>query len=468
MRATAATLVATLALPGLVACGPSKESRCERVAEQGIGMVMAVANEVGDELAGKELEDVALSADDEALARKKAVEECMRWPDDFVTCMSDGDLDSPKCREAYAKKEGLVVEVDGEPGPAPTVREIGKDATLMCEAGRCLLGVEERLEDLAGQDLGAGSFVGVLEIEGERVLVTAHEGELTFRGRATVRVKAPRTGPDDRLTSPLAVSEGGLALFDDGRIRRLSPPLSEACEGCWHATPWAIGDAHGSPPSAWDFPEVHAIDGGGAVVWLQGGSLRVFDAGVEAPRFTLRQRDALGAPLVVGERVYLGAGKEALALSLVKCRYDGPLEVAALEQAGEGCVQGRIALPGTAFVRPQRLGDVIYFLADGRVFQMKGGARGWVADVEGDALVALERGGRCMLLASVRWTMDHPARVVALDPDSGKTVMQNDLPSSEMSMFDVVLGEDGGALYAQTSRHLYRWELDALAEATRR
>lgn len=465
MRSTGATVVSILLWTWLSACSPSKESRCERFAEQGLGMVMAIANEVGDELAGKELEDVALSPEDRALAKKKTIEECMSWPDDFVACMSDGDLDSPKCREAYAKKEGLVVQVDGKPGPAPTMREIGKDAALMCEGGRCLLGVEERLQDLTGQDLGNGSFVGVLEVEGERVLLTAHEGELAFRGKATVTVKAPRTAPDDPLTSPLAVGEGGLALFDDGRIRRLTPPLSEACEGCWQATPWAIGDAYGSPPSAWDFPEIYAVGNGGAVVWLQGGSLRVFEKGVEAPRFTLRERDALGAPLVVGERVYIGAGKEALTLSLAKCRSEEPLAVAALEAAGQGCVEGRMPLPETAFARPQRLGDAVYFLADGRIYQMKGGARGWVAEVEGDALLALERGGKRMLWAAVHWTMDHPARLVALDPDTGTTTLQIDLPATEMSIFDVVLGVDGDALYAQSSRRLYRWELDALAAA---
>lgn len=458
----AAVITITCAAP---ACSPSKETRCERFAEQGLGMVMALANKVGDKLAGEDVDDVALSSEDEAEVKKKAIEECMSWPDDFVACVTDGDFDSPECREAYAKKEGLVVQVDGKPGPAPTVREIDKDAGLLCEGGRCLVGIEERLQDPEGRDLGAGRFVGVVEVAGERALLTAHEGELTFVGKATVKAKAPRHAPDDPLTSPLAVSGDGLALFDDGRIRRLTPPLSEACEGCWRDTPWAIGDAYGSPPSAWDFPEIHARADGGAVVWLQGGTLSVFDKDVQAPRFVLRERDALGTPLVVGERVYIGADKEALALALAKCRFDGPLAVAALELAGDGCVEARFTLPETAFSRPQRLGDAVYFLADGRVFQMKGGQKGWAAEVEADALLALERGGKRMLLAAVHWTMDHPARLVALDPDSGQTQMQIDLPSSEMSIFDVALGADGDALYAQTSRRLYRWELDALAAA---
>lgn len=458
------TFAAVAVASALQACSPSKATRCERFAEQGLGMVQGLANALGDKVAGEDLPDVALSPEDEAQAKKKAIEVCLTWPDDFVACVTDGDFDSPKCREAYAKKEGVVVRVDAKPGPAPTVREIDDSAALQCHGERCLIDLGERLQDLQGRDLGVGRFVGVVELAGERVSLTAHEGTLTLRGEATVQIKAPRQGPDGSPTSPLAVSTSGLMLFDDGRIRRLTPPLSEECESCWQATPWVVSDTYGAPPTALDLPELHPHPGG-VVVWLQGGTMAVLAEGTETPRFVLRERDELGEPLVVGERVYLGAAKEALALSLDKCRFEDRARVASLELAGEGCLEARLPTTSTAFARPQRLGDAVYFLADGRVFQMKGGLKGWVAEVEADALVGLERGGRHMLLAAVHWTMDHPARLVALDPDSGRTLTQIDLPMSKMSILEVVLGVDGEALYAETSRRLYRWELATLLRA---
>lgn len=212
-----------------------------------------------------------------------------------------------------------------------------------------------------------------------------------------------------------------------------------------------------------DFPELQPF-AEGLVVSLRGGRLDVLDKDAQTARFSQRERDDLGTPLVVGDDLYVGASKEALRLSLARCRFDGTSAVASLELAGQGCVKARFALPETAFARPARLGAAVYFLADGRVHQMIDDREGWVADADVDALLALERDGERLLLAGVRWTMEHPARVVALDPDSGKTLVQIDLPSSEMSIFDVVLGLDGDRLLAHTSRRLFTRDMAALVD----
>jgi hypothetical protein len=198
----------------------------------------------------------------------------------------------------------------------------------------------------------------------------------------------------------------------------------------------------------------------GVVVWLMGGRMHVMEDGEQTPRFTLRAKDELGVPLVVGDEVFIGAGREALQLSLTKCRSDGPVGPA--ELTGEGCIVARLELPEVAYARPVRLGEVVYFLADGRVHQMKGGKKGWAAELEGDELIGVERNGKRLLLAASRWTMDHPARLVALDPDSGETLMQVDLPGSEMTIYDVRLARDGDAVLAATSKRLYRWDLSVL------
>ncbi len=452
-----ALLVALAASAGAAACAPTKQRRCERYAKDGLGLVMGIANGVARGLGGDDMMPVELGADDRKRAIAKIIEECMTWPDDFVRCMTDGDWESTQCREAYARKEGLVVRVDGAPGPAPTRREIGRDDDLACAGGRCFLNTGDQIERLAMTGDGAakladGELVGVSEVGGQSFVITAKDGEVTLVGATTTKVAAPRPAPDDPLATPLAASAKGLVLFDDGRVRRLVAP---PCESCFERTPWHFEGYH----SAFDYPELYEVRDGILYYSRDKHSLTLLGADGSL-RFALRADSMLGEPLVVDERVYLTVEAEALGLDLGQCRSDHAL---ALEDLTAPCVTARMTLSEADGSRPQRLGERVYFLANDRVHELVAGKKGWVAEVEADTFLALEYGGTPMLFAATRWTMDHPARLIALDPATGMTLMHVDVDGEHGLWTD--LERDADRLVMRVSTNVFSWDLGALKAA---
>lgn|GEM_PF-6757822 len=460
----------------LAACGPSKQRRCERYAKDGLGLVMGLANGVAKGLGGDAVEPVELTRADRDKATVKIIEECMTWPDDFVVCMTDGDWDSVQCREAYARKEGLVVQVDGAAGPPPTRRELGRDDFLVSTRDHSFIDVGAALNSTtqASTRVADGELVGVTEVGGRTFVIATKDGEVSLATAAgdtaslataaagdtaslamdsTTKVAAPRPAPDDPLAVPLAVSAKGLVLFDDGRVRRLVPP---PCEPCFEETPWRIE----GQPSAYDFPELHEVKGG--IVYYNRDQRRLTVLGDDgALRFALSGTPTLGEPLVLGDQVYLTVGAEAVGLDLAQCRSDHRLS---LDELAAPCLVARTTLSAADESRPQRLGERVFFLADGRVHALAGGKKQWVAEVEADSFIAVERGAATMLFAATRWTMDHPARLVALDPDNGMTRMQIDIDAGgSFASFD--LARDGEWLVMQVSHSLFSWRLDALAAA---
>lgn len=358
--------------------------------------------------------------------------------------------------------QATAVPAAGAPAPRPEVRAVVGDPILECRGGLCVLTGDDTVRSLGGEPLGGAIFVGVAELDGERRTLTTGDGEVTIGGRETMVITPPRPRPDATLLHPLAITVDRHVLFDDGRIFELTPPLSAACEGCWKPTPWRVENDQGEEPSRWDAPEVYSYSKG-LVVWMAGGVLVSLRDGEQMPRMALRAETDLGAPTVVGDDLYVSGDKLALRLSLPSCRAKpggGPADL-----TGEGCVKGRLELPETAYARPAVVRDSAYFLSEGRVYQLHGSEAGWVAEIEGDSILAVEHRGAPMLLATQRWTSEHPARLLALDPESGKTLMQADLEGSEHSITEVALGRSGDAILALTSGRLYRWELDRLRAA---
>lgn len=438
-----------VAVTALAACAPSKQRRCERFANDGLGMLMGIATGVATGLGANDTSPIDLNPDDKQRAIAKLIEECMTWPDDYVGCMTDGDFESATCREAYARKEGLVVRVDGSPGPAATEREVAKYDVLECRSGACVIeGEGDVAHDLDGKALAPGRFVGVITSAGKPTRVLAQDGEikLVSASSESTTFAAPRTTPDDPFLVPLATTPSGLVLFDDDSVRRFVPPSS------FEPTPWRTRGASTSS-------ELHETAGG--LLHYNGDSRIEVLAADGTPTFSLSKGYGLGPPLVVGDRVHLGIDKEALSLDLTRCKSVEPVSTADLTAP---CVASRIVVAEDIYERPVQLGSAIYFLVGSRIVQVVDGRQGWVAEVEAGSLVGLERDGHRYLFVASYWTMDHPSRLLALDPDSGMTLMQSDIPS-DRSFSSGALERVGEQLAMIGGNRLYRWDVGALFKA---
>lgn len=443
-----------LVMFALCACAPSKAKRCERFAGEGLETFMAIANGVGDGLAGRDLPDVAVPEDALAKAKEAAISECMKWPDDFVACMTDGDFDSPECQEAYARKEGIVVPNAGRPGPAPEIRAVGKEVGLVCRGVGCVLDDGLEVRSLTGEPIPTkGELVGVFAAEGSDWTMFAADGDVTLVGPTTVTIKAPRAGPDDGFLTPLSVDPSGLALFDDGSMWRATAPFTADAESCWTKLPQVV------PENLSTLESHEVIELAHGKLYRGAGSHLVTFAEDSRPRFHLHAKDDLGLPAVCGDTVFVSAAKAAYALDTVRCRSDGPMSP---DQIGGNCVKAHFELPETAWARPARIDHMVFFLAEGRIYQMVDLNKGWVAEVEGDALAVVRRGPASLLLAASHWTADHPARLVSIDPASGRVVMQVDLDGSKLSIFDVELAVTNERVAVLTSGNLYSWSTGTL------
>lgn len=346
------------------------------------------------------------------------------------------------------------------PGPAPDVRALGQDVVLECAGAGCLLWDGSAACTVAGEAVPSkGDLVGVFAADGRDWTMFARDGDVTLVGPTTVTIKAPRAAPDDPLLTPLAVGSTGLVLFDDGSMWRVAPPPHD--DAPWTKLPPVVS----GELSTLDAHEVVELAHG--KLYRGAGSRLVSFADDSRPRFELFARDDLGLPAVCGDTVFISAAKAAYALDMVRCRSDAPVSP---DEIGGNCVKARFELPETAWARPARLANMVFFLADGHIHQMVDLAKGWVAEVDGDALAivgdATTRGATPLLLASSHCTMDHPARLVSVDPASGRVLMQIDLPGSKMSLFDVALAVTGDRVAAETSGALYTWSVDALVASS--
>ena len=413
-----------------VACAPSKERQCKRIASDGMAIVGQVAGQVTKTLAGK---DIELPLEDQDAIIDRLVAECMTWPDDFVACLADGDLESERCLAAYAAKEGLVVAGEGKPGPAARSRPTGADAALTCQVDRCVVERAGRVEDLAGQTLADGELAGLAR--GEWIAANDQGVAVGARRLPTLAAGSPEQA------RPVATDGDALVLFSDGRVRRLA---EAPCDACWQETPWRLDIGIGFAPA------LHRV--GERLLYHEIESMRLFAA--DGSTLFSFDHTLLEEP-IVGERfVDVAVGDAMCRLDMDQCR--GELRGLPAEPCGV-CVKAGQREPG---VKPARLDDATYFAEGGRVSKLSDGKVVWRVDVDADAVLAVPGA----LLVASYWTADHPARLLVLDPASGQVRLTMEVPS-RMSIMPITLGRDRDTVVMHTNDTLFVWGVDAIRSA---